>query len=87
MSACQWWSRRDKRTAKRAGHWWLSQPLYRGEAYGSRCSFGAFRPDNVLYDGTTPFEYVEIVRGRKAAPKWIVAILTERAYLAAKEQK
>ena len=62
------WSRRDKRTAYRAGHVALSKPSYRGEDYNQRSSFGAFRPYDYWYDGLTPYEFVETVRGRRAPP-------------------
>lgn len=73
MSAVEHWSRRDKRTAYRAGHGWLSKPLYPGETYGQRASFGVMREGDALYDECTPFEYVSVVRGRRVAPKWIAA--------------
>lgn len=71
MSAAEYWSRRDKRTAYRAGHGWLSKPVYPGEAYGQRASMGAYRPENRLFDECAPFEYVSVVRGRRVAPKLI----------------
>lgn len=70
MSTRQFWSRRDKRTAYRAGHFILSKPYYPGEPYGQRVSFGRFKPEDRLFDGATPFEYVEVVRGRRAMPGW-----------------
>lgn len=67
----EYWSRRDKRTAYRAGHAWLSKPWYRGETYGQRASFGVLRIENRLYDDCTPFVFVAVTRGRMVAPKWI----------------
>lgn len=79
MAERQWCSRRDKRTARRAGHVWLSKTLYKGEAYAVRCSFGAFRPGFTLYDELAPFEFVAVRRGRKAVPKGVREIERKRA--------
>lgn len=62
------WSRRDKRTARRAGHGMLDKPLYPGESYNQRMSFGAYRPGDQWFDNLSPYEFVEIVRGRRMPP-------------------